>query len=150
MKSLVRISSLDEAKSHVMGLICRWLSQHLVNEIELITGSGDDDSPNKRRSRTNFNAWQLEEMERVFCVTHYPDNFVRETLARRLDLKESRIAVSFHLHNAVWEWMFWVVNHRFGFKTDELNWGRRKTRKKVLADPLTMHIPQHALVNRFL
>ncbi|CAB3379165.1 Hypothetical predicted protein [Cloeon dipterum] len=57
--------------------------------------NGDcDEASKRRRSRTNFNSWQLEELERAFQASHYPDVFMREALAMRLDLKESRIAVS--------------------------------------------------------
>ncbi len=48
---------------------------------------------NRRRSRTNFNSWQLDELERAFMTCHYPDVFMREALALRLDLRESRVAV---------------------------------------------------------
>lgn len=53
----------------------------------------DDVASKRRRSRTNFNNWQLEELERAFLASHYPDVFMREALALRLDLKESRVAV---------------------------------------------------------
>lgn len=54
----------------------------------------ETEASKRRRCRTNFNSWQLEELERAFLGSHYPDVFMREALAMRLDLKEGRIAVS--------------------------------------------------------
>lgn len=56
-------------------------------------GSGGRGGQKHKRHRTSFTTHQLQELEKLFNKTHYPDIFLREVLAYNTGLNEAKVQV---------------------------------------------------------
>lgn len=86
------------------------------------SSNGSNNKRKKRRHRTIFTQYQIDELEKAFQDAHYPDMYAREMLSVKTELPEDRIQVKKKADSYIFQ--VWFQNRRAKWRKTEKTWGK--------------------------
>ncbi|CAF3977183.1 unnamed protein product [Rotaria sp. Silwood2] len=142
------IHNTNETNSSIEGVKYELMNEddNSINDNERSINNDFDSNVSSKqkiqRNRTAFTPEQIRILEKEFGHTHYPDIYVRERLAKNLNLQENRIQVWFSNRRAKWRREEKTRNQKHTYTAGESSTSNTNIQSIVPPTTLSIFTPQ--------